>query len=101
MAEIGIYEAMSTLRAVRKLRPDPIPEAVLRRVLEAATWAPTGGNRQPWRIIAVKDSGLKQRLGALYAERWANFAKFYRKMTAAIADESMRRRTERTIDAGD
>ncbi len=101
MAEMGIYEAMSTLRAVRKLRPDPIPDAVLRRVLEAATWAPTGGNRQPWRIIAVKDGERKKRLRELYAERWNNFAKFYRKMTAAIADETTRRRAERTIAAGD
>ena len=54
-AEIGVYAAMSTLRAVRRLRPDPIPDAVLERVLEAASWAPTGGNVQPWRVIAVRD----------------------------------------------
>src|SRR3990170_6460 len=57
---MGLYAAMSTLRAVRRLRPDPIPDDVLRRVLEAATWAPTGGNRQPWRIIVVKDPVRKK-----------------------------------------
>jgi len=66
MAAIELYDAMSTLRAVRRLRPDPIPDDVLRRVLEAATWAPTGGNRQAWRVIAVKDPVRKQRLGELY-----------------------------------
>ena len=50
-----LYEAMSSLRAVRRLRPDPIPREVLERVLEAATWAPTGGNVQPWRAIVVLD----------------------------------------------
>src|SRR5215469_2199949 len=70
MAEMGIYEAMKTLKAVRKLRPDPIPDQVLRRVLEAATWAPTGGNRQPWRIVLVKDHAKKHRLGELYARSW-------------------------------
>jgi nitroreductase len=44
MTEMGIYQTMRTLRAVRRLRPDPIPDDVLHRVLEAATWAPTGGN---------------------------------------------------------
>ena len=39
---LDLYEAMSTLRAVRRLRPDPIDEAVIERVLTAATWAPTG-----------------------------------------------------------
>ena len=67
MAEIGIYQAMSTLRAVRRLRPDPIPDAVLKRVLEAATWAPTGGNAQPWRVLVVRDAAKKRRLGELYA----------------------------------
>ena len=59
---MDLYEAMSTLRAVRRLRPDPIDEAVIERVLTAATWAPTGGNTQPWRIIAVTDAELKQAL---------------------------------------
>ncbi len=77
MAEIGLYEAMRTLRAVRRLRPNPIPGDVLHRVLEAATWAPTGGNRQPWRVIVVKERGRKARLGALYADRWAVFAQMY------------------------
>jgi nitroreductase len=66
MAAIELYEAMRTLRAVRRLRPDPIPNDVLRRVLQAATWAPTGGNRQAWRVIMVKDPVRKQRLGELY-----------------------------------
>jgi nitroreductase len=100
MAEIGVYEAMRTLRAVRRLRPDPIPDDVMRRVFEAATWAPTGGNRQPWRVIAVKDAERKRRLGALYAERWSVFAGQYRRMIANLP-EPARQRAERTIGAGD
>jgi nitroreductase len=54
-SSIPLYEAMSTLRAVRKLRTDPIPDDVLKRILQAAAWAPSGGNVQPWRIVAVRD----------------------------------------------
>lgn len=100
MAEMEVYEAMRTLRAVRRLRPDPIPAAVLHRVLEAATWAPTGGNAQPWRIIAVKHGARKERLGALYAERWAGFSKRYREAAARLP-EPARERAERTLAAGD
>jgi nitroreductase len=99
MAEIGIYEAMRTLRAVRRLRPDAIPDDVLRRVLEAATWAPTGGNRQPWRIIVIREARLREKLGNLYSEVWTPFAKTYRQ--AAPADEAERRRFLRTLSAGD
>src|SRR5215510_15057917 len=100
MAEIGIYEAMRTLRAVRRLKPDPIPDDVLHRVLEAATWAPTGGNRQPWRIIAVKEAERKKRLGALYADRWAAFGKMYRKLLDNMR-EAARVKTEKMLSAGD
>ena len=53
---MDLYEAMRTCRAVRRHQPDPIPDDVLRRVLEAATFAPTGGNAQPWRMIVVRDA---------------------------------------------
>ena len=56
---MDLYDAMSTLRAVRRLRPDPIDDEVIERVLTAATWAPTGGNTQPWRIVAVTDPAKK------------------------------------------
>ncbi len=74
---MNLYDAMSTLRAVRRLKPDPIPDAVLERVLEAATWAPTGGNHQSWRIIAVKDATLKQGLEDLYRPHWEGYIPGY------------------------
>ena len=101
MAEMGIYEAMRTLRAVRRLRPDAIPDEVLHRVLEAATWAPTGGNAQPWRIVVVKDPALKAALGKLYNQRWIAYAKQYRSAIPASASPEARARAQRTLAAGD
>lgn len=99
-ADIELYEAMSTLRAVRRLRPDPVPEDVLHRVLEAATWAPTGANIQPWRAIVVEDAGRKGDLGAMYAEQWARYATGHRAALADQADE-VRESAERMLAAGD
>ena len=101
MAEMGVYEAMRTLRAVRRLKPDPIPDEVLHRVLEAATWAPTGGNQQPWRIVAVKDRNKRQRLGEWYGERWRAFSKMYRASLSADMPEETRKRMTRTLAAAD
>jgi nitroreductase len=100
MSDIQMYEAMSTLRAVRRLRPDPIPDDVLQRILTAATWAPTGGNAQPWRIIVVKDNDSKRQLGDLYAERWQQFAGMYRSRLNGLPDEDLRAQ-ERIIASGD
>lgn len=99
MSEIGLYEAMSTLRAVRRLRPDPVPEDVLRRVLEAASWAPTGGNVQPFRIIVVRDRDKMKRLGELYHARWSSYIKG-RRAAMGGAPAEVARKTEKMFDAG-
>lgn len=100
MSDIPLYEAMRTTRAVRRLRADPVPDDVLRRVLEAATFAPSGGNRQAWRIIAVRAPELKQELGRLYRAVWTPYAANGRKNAAALP-EAARKRTERNLAAGD
>ena len=63
-------EAIFTQRAIRRFRPDPIPDADLQDMLEAAIRAPSGGNAQPWHWIVVRDAGLRRRFGALYREAW-------------------------------
>lgn len=74
---MDLYDAMSTLRAVRRLRPDPIDDEIIERVLTAATWAPTGGNTQPWRILAVTDADKKQALQDLYKPHWDSYLPGY------------------------
>ena len=58
--EIGLFEAMYTQRALRYIAPDPIPGDLIRKVLEAGTRAPSGGNQQRWRFIVIKDPGTKR-----------------------------------------
>ena len=70
---IDLYDAMSTLRAVRRLRPDPIPAVVLERVLQAACWAPTGGNQQPWKVIVISDPDTKAGLQEIYRPEWQRY----------------------------
>jgi len=100
MTDVGLYEAMRTLRAVRRLRPDPIPADVLHRVLEAATWAPTGGNVQPWRAVVVRERARKEVLQRLYAQQWTRYVAGHRRLLTA-ADEVARARAERMLRSGD
>ncbi len=65
---MDIYEALYTTRAMRRVRPDPIPEDVQMRILDAAIRAPSGGNSQPWRFMLVDDPAIKAKLGPLYRE---------------------------------
>ena len=57
----GLFHALYTTRALRRFRPDPIPEDVLFQILDAAIRAPTGQNAQDWRFIIVTDAAVKRR----------------------------------------
>ncbi|MBJ21060.1 MAG: nitroreductase family protein [bacterium] len=91
---------MSTLRAVRRLKPDPVPDDKLGRVLEAASWAPSGGNVQPWRVLVVRDRAKMARLGEVYAAQWHAYADGHLK-GIADAPEAIRIATEKMLGAGD
>ena len=82
------------------MRPDPIPTDVFYRILEAATWAPSGGNRQAWRIIAVQDTATKERLGELYRQVTLPYTKAYLEQLAGAPEEE-RSKAERQIRASD
>jgi nitroreductase len=63
-------EAIFSQRAIRRVRPDPIPEEDLQHILEAAIHAPNGGNQQPWRFIVLRDPEVKAKFATLYEEAW-------------------------------
>ena len=93
---LDLYEAMSTQRAVRRLKPDPIPEEVLQRVLTAAMWAPTGGNVQPFRLLAVSDSTKLSTIQTLYQQEWSEYTKAMR-----AAGDQLPEARQRMMRAGD
>ncbi|MDI9644852.1 MAG: nitroreductase family protein, partial [Candidatus Verstraetearchaeota archaeon] len=50
---MDVLEAIKSRRSVRRYKEDPVPSELVERILDAARWAPTGGNIQPWRFIVV------------------------------------------------
>jgi nitroreductase len=72
-----LHEALYTTRAMRRVKPDPIPEEVQQRILDAAIRAPSGGNAQNWRFLLVDDQAVKDQLGPVYrsciTQLWAGF----------------------------
>lgn len=63
-------ETMFSQRAIRRFRPEPIPDADLQDILEAAIRAPNGGNTQPWHFLVIRDLELRTKLAELYHEAW-------------------------------
>jgi len=64
----NLFEAINTNRAIRRFRSDPVPDELLQRVLDAATRAPSGTNRQNWRFLVLRDPSVRAAIGALYGQ---------------------------------
>jgi nitroreductase len=78
MAEIGLFDAIYTARALRRLKPDPIPDEVLAKVIDAGVRAPSGANNQNWVFIVIKDPEQRARIGDLYRRAGKVFMEMYR-----------------------
>jgi nitroreductase len=63
-----LFTTLATTRSIRRFRPDPVPDDLLRRVLEAATWAPSGTNRQLWRFLVLRDPAVRASVGEWYRQ---------------------------------
>jgi nitroreductase len=87
-----LNEALYTTRAMRRVKSDPVPEDVVKAMMDAAVRSPSGGNSQNWRWITVTDRDTISKLAPLYAEAWAELNQtFYKgraEKAAASGDET-------------
>jgi nitroreductase len=78
-----LEEAMQTQRALRRLTPDPVEDALVVRLIELALKAPTGRNAQHWEFVLLKDRAVKARLARLYRVAWSLYGYLGRRLTAS------------------
>jgi nitroreductase len=70
VAGVDLYEAMRCAPTTRVFRPDPVSVEVIERVLDSARFAPSGGNRQGWRVVIVREPDTRRALRDLYQPHW-------------------------------
>jgi nitroreductase len=66
MEEMGLFEAIYSARSLRRFKPDPVPDEVITKVLDAAIRAPSGSNQQSWEFIVIKDAAQRKKIGDVY-----------------------------------
>ena len=94
--DVPLLEGIRTTRAIRRLRPDPVPRALVRKVCEAGTFAPSGGNRQPWIFVAVTDASRR----AWIAERYRTaFEAYIAPVREAAQDPSYPAAKRRNVES--
>jgi nitroreductase len=87
--EMPLREAMETQRAIRRLTPDPVDDALVLRLIELALKAPTGSNAQNWEFVVVKDPAVKARLARRNRQAWRLYGGLGRRISGR--DPKMRK----------
>ena len=82
---LDVLDAIHSTRAQRYLKPDAIPEPVLWEILDAAVRGPTGGNRQGWAWVVIRDPMIKQQIGRVYEARLKGIYGYERVSDEALA----------------
>jgi nitroreductase len=83
-----LEEAMRTQRAIRRLKPDPVDDALVLHLIELALRAPTGSNAQNWEFIVVKDPAVKAKLARLNHAAWRLYGGIGRRRAARAGDQA-------------
>jgi nitroreductase len=83
--DMPLEEAITTQRAVRRLKPGPVDDALVLRLIELALKAPTGSNAQNWEFIVVKDPAVKAQLGRRNRQAWSLYGWLGRRATRGNA----------------
>jgi nitroreductase len=95
-----LFEIIRTTRSMRRLKPDPVPNELIRKILEAGTCAPSGGNMQRWLFLVIRDAEIKRTVGAYYKRAWdEQVAPRYR--SGEPAPGTSRERFLRLLDAAE
>jgi len=84
-----LEDAMRTQRAIRRLKPDPVDDALILKCIELALKAPTGSNAQNWEFVVVKDRAVKGKLARLNRTAWSAYGGIGRWMARRQNDDKM------------
>ncbi|WP_299572416.1 nitroreductase family protein [uncultured Williamsia sp.] len=76
-ASDDVWTVLRSASTIRRYRDDPVPTEVLRRCLEAATWAPSGGNQQPWRFVVLESRSVRDIISRSALRSWDEAKQFY------------------------
>ena len=96
-SDARLFDVMYTCRAMRRLRPDPVPEQTLLALVDAALHAPSGSNAQNWRFVIVRDVAQKERMREIWRKTWGFYLETLAKADARPGEDLATR--DRTLAA--
>jgi CBS domain-containing protein/nitroreductase len=101
MSDFSLHEAIHTQRAIRQFTEEPVSEADVQALLDAAVCAPSGGNRQPWHFLVLRDPELKAKVRELYHRSWEAYKEKVAELARSRAEAAAILERWRKNPAGD
>ncbi|MEM3420661.1 MAG: nitroreductase family protein [Candidatus Hadarchaeum sp.] len=92
-----LLRLMSRQGTIRHFKPDPVPDKLIEKILEAARWAPSGANTQPWDFIVVKDPRAREKIAQIFVETYERAKKLDRRFPFYSGEVLRKRLTEPPI----
>ena len=91
---MDVFEALYTTRAMRRVKEDPIPEDVIKSIIDSAIRAPSGSNRQDWKFVVVTDKEVREKLSDIYKETWDYYVKSFYNDSEDLGASSLKNKDE-------
>lgn len=93
-----VFDLLHTTPAIRRFAATPVPDELLARCLTAATWAPSGANRQAWRFCVLRSQAVRDLLGPTYRAAWAVMRADYGLTPHEVADDPAKSRRAEAME---
>ena len=91
---MDVFEALYTTRAMRRVKEDPIPDDVIKSIMDSAIRAPSGSNRQDWKFLVVTDKKTREELADIYRETWDYYVKSFYNDSEDLGASSLKNKDE-------
>ena len=91
---MDVFEALYTTRAMRRVKEDPIPNEIIKSMIDSAIRAPSGSNRQDWRFLAVTDQKVRNQLANIYRETWDYYVKSFYNSSSDLGASNLKNKEQ-------
>ena len=95
---MDVFEALYTTRAMRRVKEDPVPDNIIKSMIDSAIRAPSGSNRQNWKFLVVTDKNIREKLSNIYRETWDYYINSFLNSAKDPGASSLKKQNDKDIE---
>ena len=95
---MDVFEALYTTRAMRRVKEDPVPDNIIKSMIDSAIRAPSGSNRQNWKFLVITDKNIREKLSNIYRETWDYYINSFLNSAKDPGASSLKKQDDKDIE---